>query len=315
MRVFITRSILNSGIEYLKQNGHEVEIFMGEGPIDQKSLYQGAKKSDALITMLNDQIDSAFLKENSHLKVIANYAVGINNIDITTAKNLNIRICNTPDVLTEATAEIALTLMLNVARNITTSREAIVNGQFISFNPKGYLGFGLKGKTLGVIGMGRIGGLLADKAHKAFDMKVIYHSRKNKFHPIYEYVDLNDLLSRSDVISIHTDLNESSKFLINADSFKLMKKNAILINTARGDVIDQEALIFALSENKIWGAGLDVTSPEPLPHNHPLLGLKNCFILPHIGSATFETREEMSLFSAKNIQAVFDGECPKGLVV
>lgn len=315
MHVFITRSILNSGIEYLKQNGHTVEVFEGSGPIDKINLFKGAKNADAIIAMLSDQIDAPFLEENRHLKVIANYAVGFNNIDLNKARELGIKVCNTPDVLSEATAEVALTLMLAVARNLNQSIAAIKNNQFKSFDPKGYLGTSLYGKTLGIIGMGRIGTILAKKAELAFSMKVIYHSRTKKENINYDFVSLDELFKNSDFISVHTDLNPTSKFLIDKKAFLLMKKNAILINTARGDIINQEDLYQALLDHQILGAGLDVTSPEPLPINHPLKSLTNCLILPHIGSATIETREAMSLLTGKNIQAVFEGKIPIGNVV
>lgn len=311
--VFITRPILNSGIEILQNHDFIVKFFQGTGPIDQETLYRETLWADALITMLNDSITREFLNKNAHLKIIANYAVGFNNIDLETANLLKIPITNTPDVLTEATAEIAFGLMIMTSRSFYSAHLDLMENKFTSFNPQGYLGHALKGKTLGIVGMGRIGSRLAEMAHNAFGMKIIFTS-KNSTNKLGLKVALDELLKNADVVSIHTPLTADTKHLIAANELKLMKKNAILINTSRGEVIDQDALYDALINEKIFGAGLDVTSPEPLAISHPLKNLKNVFILPHIGSATYEARGEMSLLCAQNIIDIFAGKIPKTII-
>ncbi len=308
-RVFITRSILSDGAQFLKENGLIVEVNAHDAPLSKDELNRKAKEADALITMLSDQIDEAFLTENAHLKIIANYAVGFNNIDVACAKKLGIAVTNTPDVLTEATAETALGLMLAAARRFQEASLSVHSGEWKSWHPQKHLGPALKGKTLGVIGLGRIGKRLAEMAHYAFHMRILYtaHSQKSTSYPA-EWTDLNRLLKESDFISLHVPLTEETRNLIGAREFPLMKPEAVLVNTARGEVIDQDALIEALKSNRIFGAGLDVMTPEPLPLSSELLKCPNVFLLPHIGSATFEARREMAMLCAKNVVAGLKGE-------
>ncbi len=308
-RVFITRNILPDGQRLLEDNGYSVEVFSEDRPMTPVELMSRSRDFDALITMLGDNIDKHFLEANSHLKVIANYAVGFNNIDLATAKRLNIRIANTPDVLSEATAEIAMGLLLAATRRFQWAHSDAYEGRWKTWGPRDYLGYTLRGKTLGVIGMGRIGLRFAEMAHHAFHMKVIYVANSDKQNSLNaKRVSLDELLRTSDFISIHTPLTSETKHLINKEAFLKMKPNAVLVNTSRGQVIDQEALIWALKENKIFAAGLDVTDPEPLPKEHELFHLENVFILPHIGSATFEARTEMSILCAKNVMAGLEGQ-------
>ncbi len=308
-KVFITRKILSDGIELLVSQGFQVDINPEDRPLSYDELNKIAGDYDALITMLSDKIDEQFLEKNSHLKVISNYAVGFNNIDIKTASRLNIAIGNTPDVLTEATAEIALGLMIAATRNFKKASKSAEGGRWKNWDPQGHLGHALKGKTLGVIGLGRIGLRLAEMCSHAFKMKIVYTARSEKSNSISaQKVEMNDLLKTSDFISIHVPLTNETRKLIGVNEFKLMKQNAVLINTARGEIIDQEALINALSNNTIFAAGLDVTDPEPLPLSNDLFKLENAIILPHIGSATFEARREMSLMCARNIIAGLTGK-------
>ncbi len=314
-RVFITRSILSDGPELMRASGLEVAISELARPMSYEELNKKAKDYDALITMLSDQIDEAFLKENSHLKVISNYAVGINNIAVKAAHSLNISIGNTPNVLTEATAEVALGLMISTARLFHSSQQSAAQGLFTSWDPTGYLGHGLSGKKCGIIGLGRIGTRLAEMAHHAFNMKIIYTSPSEKVNLLSaERLPLEQLLSESDFISLHLPLTPETKNLIAKKEFNLMKKNAVLVNTSRGEIIDQEALIFALKNKLIFGAGLDVTAPEPLPLTNELFKLENALILPHIGSATYEARRAMSLLAAENIIAGLEGKPLKARV-
>jgi glyoxylate reductase len=307
-KVFITRSILADGLDVLRAEGFEVVVNELDRPLTYEELSSKAKDYDGLITMLSDRIDEAFLLKNSHLKVISNYAVGFNNIDVKAASRLRIAVGNTPDVLTEATAEVALGLMIAASRNFLSAHNFALSGEWKNWHPTGHLGFALNGKTLGIIGMGRIGLRLASMCAHAFNMKIIYVANSEKENNLQaKKVDLSTLLSESDFISIHAPLNDSTKSMIGKVEFDLMKKNAVLINTARGEIINQKELVDALRDNKFFAAGLDVTDPEPLPTDHELFKLKNVLVLPHIGSATYEARSAMSLLSAENIIAGLKG--------
>ena len=295
-KVFVTRNIHPKGLELLRQKGFQVDVASKGVTLSAEELHAGAQKADALISTMSDSINKKFLQQNSHLKVITNYAVGINNIDMEEAKNLNIKIGNTPDVLTEATAETALGLMICAARNFKAGLHNAERGSWIGFEPLGYLGPALKGKTLGVLGMGRIGTRLAEMAQGAFQMKIKAFKRGDNLH---------EFLKELDVLSIHTPLTKETKHLIGLEELKQMKPSAILVNTSRGEVIDQDALVWALKEKLIFAAGLDVTTPEPLPIDHELFAMPNVFITPHFGSATFEARADMSLICAENILKAF----------
>jgi glyoxylate reductase len=303
-KVFITREILPDGPNLLKLAGLEVEFFPENYAIDKATLYEKAKQADALICMLTDKIDADFLRANAHLKVISNYAVGFNNINVTTATELKIPIGNTPDVLTNATAELTIGLMLATARNFSNASSAVKNGEWKDWNPTSYLGPELNKKTLGIIGMGRIGKRVAEIARHAFNMKILDTSQTS----------MQEILIHSDFVSLHTPLNDKTRHMIGMNELKLMKSTAILINTARGEMINQDDLIIALENKLIWGAGLDVTTPEPLPLNSKLLTLKNVFITPHIGSASFEARKEMSIIAAQNILLGLENKALKGFV-
>ncbi|MFA6238452.1 MAG: D-glycerate dehydrogenase [Bacteriovorax sp.] len=315
-KVFITRSILSAGIDLMKDKGFEVEMSSIDRPLTYSELVEKARHFDALITMLGDRIDANFLEQNKHLKVISNYAVGFNNIDIEKARSLQIAIGNTPDVLTEATAEVALGLMISAARNFHSSQTSAAQGLWRCWSPTDHLGHALSNKTLGVIGFGRIGHRLAEMASAAFKMRVIYTARTLKTNSFNaEKVSMEELLKRSDFISIHVPLTSDTRKFISERELGLMKSSVVLVNTSRGEIIDQVALIRALKNKKIFAAGLDVTDPEPLPIDSELFLLSNAFILPHIGSATFEARSEMSLMAAENVIAGLEGGELKGRVV
>jgi glyoxylate reductase len=307
-KVFITRSILPEGAEILRASGYEVEVSKLDRPMTYEELKSKAQGFDALITMLTDRIDEAFLQTNSHLKVISNYAVGFNNIDIKKASLLKIPIGNTPDVLTEATAEVALGLMIAASRNFLSAEKSGELGLWKNWHPTEHLGFALSRKTLGVVGFGRIGLRLASMCVYAFNMQIIYVANSEKENSLgATKVELSELLTKSDFISLHLPLNSTTKNMIGKTEFESMKKNAVLVNTARGEIVDQAALIKALRENTIFAAGLDVTDPEPLPMKNELFTLKNAIVLPHIGSATYEARRAMSILAAKNIIAGLEG--------
>jgi glyoxylate reductase len=272
-----------------------------------------AKQHDGLITMLSDKIDKEFLEENSHLKVITNYAVGFNNIDVETATKLNIAIGNTPDVLTEATADLALCLLLDVSRKISSSVIDTKDGKWNGWEPLGYIGQSLRRKKIGIFGAGRIGQKLASTLKNAFDMEIVYTTRTKR--PAFEKetgatkVDFNELLETSDVLSVHCDLNETTNGIFNKEAFDKMKSSSIFINTARGQVHNEQDLLIALENKSIWGAGLDVTNPEPIAKTSKLLKNENVTITPHIGSATLSARTEMAKIVATNIVNAF--ECKK----
>ena len=293
-RVFITRPLLNDGIDLLRQKGFVVEINKSPNPLSYTELLEISANFEALITTLEDKIDQNFLEKNAHLKVVANYAVGFNNIDVECATRLKIRIGNTPDVLTEATAEIAFGLMIATSRNFQSASSSAKDGRWKNWDPIGHLGHGLKNKTLAIIGSGRIGSRLAEMARQAFQMEILSLDSKNSDQ-------LHNVLKKSDFISLHLPLTKETKKMFGKKEFEMMKPNAVFINTARGDVVDQEALIYALKNKTIFAAGLDVTTPEPLPTDSELFKQENVFILPHIGSATFEARRAMSIMAAENV--------------
>jgi glyoxylate reductase len=295
-KVYVTRDVLDDGINLLKDKGFEVQVWAENRPMTPLELHTAAQKVDALWCTMADLINKKFLMENKHLKIITNYAVGTNNIDKETASELGIIIGNTPDVLTEATAETAFGLMICASRNFRAAMKNAENGEWSHFQPKGFLGPQLKGKTVGIVGNGRIGSRMGEMCAGAFGMKVKGYKRGE---------DLVEFVRDLDVLSLHIPLTPETKHIIGKKEIAAMKSSAIIVNTARGDVIDQDALYEALRDKKIFSAGLDVTSPEPLVPTHPLYSLPNVMILPHIGSATFESRTEMSLLCAKNILAAF----------
>lgn len=257
-------------------------------------------------------MDKETLQALASVQLICLYSVGYNHVDIAYANALGKKVTNTPDVLSKATADTAFLLMLATSRKAFHLANTVRAGTWSSFDPSANLGQELDGKTLGIIGLGKIGYYMAQRCRDAFGMRIVYHNRS--VNPKAEkdldatYLSLDALYAESDVISLHTDLNPSTKYLINKEAFSKMKKNLILINTARGEVINQEDLVEALENKQIWGAGLDVTSPEPLPSNHKLLSFPQVCILPHIGSATKETREAMSNLILQNIVAYTDNK-------
>ncbi len=311
MKVFVSRSIPMSGVDFLRSKGVEVKVWdKGQPTIEEIEL--SCKDCNGLISMLSDNIDEKFLKRNSHLKVISNYAVGYNNIDISAAKSLGMKVGNTPDILTEATADMAFTLMLAVARNLFSSNQSIREGNWTTWEPKGHLGIQLKGKTIGIVGMGRIGAEMARKCKGAYGMNVLYTSRTAKSTIEEELgakkVSFEELLEKSDVVSIHTDLNAETRGIFNKGAFGRMKSTAIFVNTARGGVCVEKDLVEALKKGELYGAGLDVTDPEPMDISSPLLEMSQVVITPHIGSATFEAREGMSMICGENIWRGLNGQ-------
>ena len=313
-KLFITRYIPEPAIKRLEEV-FEVEIFPENRAITHEELKEKVKDIDALICLLTDNIDHEIIEAASNLKCISVYAVGYNNIDVETATKHGIVICNTPGVLTETTADLAWALIMSCARRIVEADRFVREGKFQGWEPMLMMGNDIFGKTLGIIGMGRIGRAVAHRA-LGFDMKVIYYDPQvdpESLPSDYVSVDLTTLCQNSDFISIHTPLTPETRHLIGEKEFNLMKSTAILINTARGPIIDEQALISALKENKIAGAGLDVYENEPVIPEE-LIKLSNVILLPHIGSASYETRTKMALLAAENAIAVIEGKNPPARV-
>lgn len=276
------------------------------------------KEADALWTTLSDKISRELIESSPKLKVISNLAVGFNNIDIEAAKEHDIIVTNTPDVLTEATADLAFALLLASARRVTEADRVLRGGEWKSWTPMQLTGMDVFGATLGVIGMGRIGEAAARRA-KGFDMRVLYHNRSRKPEAEmefgFQYAELDTLLKESDFVLVFAPLTPETTNMIDEKELALMKETAILLNVARGGIVNEDALYHALKNGVIWGAGLDVFEVEPVPLDHPLLTLPNVTVLPHIGSASIRTRLAMMQMNMQAITDVLEGKEPESRVV
>ncbi|GGH16855.1 2-hydroxyacid dehydrogenase [Pedobacter zeae] len=312
MKVFISGNIAPVGVKELEENNISVTQWKENRQISPEELIAACQGQDALISVGPNKINAGFLKACSHLKVIALHSVGYDNVDVAAAKALNIPIGNTPGVLSSATADTAFLLMLAVSRKAFYSHKKIIKGEWKKYEPAPELGIEVNGKTLGIFGLGKIGLEMAKKCIGAYNMPVIYHNRSRNEEAEKalgaKYVSFEELLAQSDVLSIHTALAPETKGKFTLGVFKQMKPNSIFINTARGGIHNEEDLIKALEEKIIWGAGLDVTNPEPMDRENPLLSMENVAILPHIGSATEETRAAMAQIIVKNILAGLKGQ-------
>ena len=310
MKVFITREIPEAGILLLKKNGFEVSIYKKDNPIPSKELIKQAKNCDALISLLSDKIDKEVIDKMGKCKVIANYAVGFNNIDVNYAKSKGIIVTNTPNVLTDSTADLAVSLVLACARRIPEAEQLVRSKKFKGWEPKLFLGMELRDKCFGILGAGRIGSAVAKRAH-AFGCKILYYSNHNNRELEKtlgaKRASLNSILKKSDILSIHLPLNKNTFNLLNSTNLYLLKNSAIFVNTARGEIADEKILISLLKKKKIFAAGFDVYENEP-NLNPEFYELDNAVLLPHIGSATVEARNNMSLLAAKNVIAVLSGK-------
>jgi glyoxylate reductase len=308
MKVFITRLIPAAGIRILDNAGVQFEQWSLRRDLAQDELIAICQDYDALISVGQDNIDKKFLNACSHLRVIAQMAVGFDNIDVAEATKLKIPIGNTPGVLSNATADVAFLLMLMVSRKALFMHKKIVKGEWAFYEPTDNLGIELYGKTLGIFGLGKIGLEMAKRC-SVYSMKVVYCNRHPNLQAEMELgakkVGFEELLAQSDVLSVHTALTPETKNRFDASAFKKMKNTAIFINTARGAIHNEPDLTSALLRGTIWGAGLDVTNPEPMMKDNELLNLPNVVVLPHIGSATEETRNAMASLAAENIVAAF----------
>lgn len=312
MKVFITREIPESGLKKLRDAGIEIVEWKEKRELTQPELIAYCKQCDALIAAGYNKMDAHFLDECRHLKVIALHSVGYDNVDIAEADRLKIPVGNTPGVLSGPTADIAFLLMLAVSRKAFYLHQKILNGDWKFFEPTANLGIQLYDKTIGIYGLGNIGFEMAKRCTGAFNMKVIYHNRHRNLPAEEElkavYVSFDELLERSDVLSVHTNLTKETQGKFDKAVFEKMKPTSIFINTARGAIHNEEDLINALQNGTIWGAGLDVTNPEPMKKDNPLLTMPNAAVLPHIGSATVETRDEMATIAAENVIAALNGK-------
>jgi len=304
-KIFVSRKFPSLATELLRDAGFSVTAWREDRPMTQDELIEQAKLHDALYISATEKIDRKFLHECAHLDIISQYAVGYDNIDVPEASRLGIPIGFTPGAMSDATADVAFGLMIATARKMFYMHKSIIRGEWTYFKPTANLGMELKNKTMGIFGMGRIGTEMAKRCRGAYDMRIIYHNRKPNAKASEdldaEWVDFKDLLSRSDVISVHCSLSAETRGLFNKEAFAQMKPTSIFINTSRGGVHNETDLIDALNAGTIWGAGLDVTNPEPMHRDNPLLEMTNVAILPHIGSATVEARNEMARLAALNI--------------
>ncbi len=314
--VFIAHPIPETGIDRLRER-FEVSVHPDIRPLETPALAEKLAGCSGVISLLCDRIDGAVMDRCPQLKIIANHAVGYENIDVAAAKKRGILVTNTPGVLTAATAEIAFALLITLTRRIIEADRFTRAGRFIGWDPLLLRGDELAGRTLGIIGMGRIGQDMARKC-RAFDMRILYHNRgpvdpETERALSAEYVSLDDLLARSDAVSIHAPSTPETRHLIDAGALEKMKPGAYLINTARGDIVHEAALADALAAGKIKGAGLDVYEFEPKV-TRGLPDLENVVLLPHIGSATHEARDRMSAMAADNVIAALTGRTPPNLV-
>jgi glyoxylate reductase len=309
-KVFVTRMIRDKGLRLVREFC-DAEIWPDELPPSRAVLLEKVRGVDGLLCLLTDKIDAEVLDAaGSQLKVVSNHAVGFDNIIVADATARGIPVGNTPGILTDATADFTFALLLAAARRVTEAERYLRAGKWVTWGPSMLLGMDMVGKTLGLVGFGRIGQAVAKRA-SGFEMRVIYHDPTAQSVPGLQaqaVSSLDELLRESDFVSLHVPLTEATRRMVNADFLSKMKPNAVLVNTARGGVLDQDALYAALKNKRIFAAALDVTDPEPLPLDSPLLTLENCLIAPHIASASERTRDDMALLAAENLIAGLKGE-------
>jgi glyoxylate reductase len=314
--VAVTRVIPEAGLSLLR-DGTDVRLWEEELPPTPEQLATLLHGVQGALTLLTEHIDGAVLDGEPQLKVISNFAVGYDNVDVEAATARGVAVCNTPGVLTETTADHAWALMMAAARRIVESVDYVRAGKWITWSPTLLLGRDLHGATLGIVGFGRIGKEVARRAG-GFNMRTLaydtYQDEAAAAELGVEFRSLDDLLRESDFVTIHVTLTPETTHLIGARELDLMKPEAVLVNAARGPVIDTDALVEALRQQSIWGAALDVTDPEPLPADHPLISMPNVVVVPHTASATIATRDKMATLAARNLLAVLDGEMPEAIV-
>lgn len=316
-KVFVTRHLTPDAEEKLNAFCN-AEYWPEKNPPPYEILLEKTQKVDGLVCLLTDPVNKKIVHHAENLKVISQVAVGVDNIDLEAATARNIPVGHTPDLLTEATADLAFALILGVARRLVESVDYARNGHWKTWELTNLLGADVYGRTLGIIGMGRIGQAVAKRA-SGFNMRILYHNRSRNLEVESNlgapYLSLDELLQTADIISLHVPLNDETRGLIGAEEFKLMKENAILVNTSRGEVVNTDDLVQALKNHQIGAAALDVTDPEPLPSTHELYKLPNAIITPHIGSATQTARNAIAMLAVDNLIAGLLGQpLPKAVV-
>jgi lactate dehydrogenase-like 2-hydroxyacid dehydrogenase len=311
-RVFVTRIIPDEGLDPIRA-ACELDLWEDELPPPRDELLRRIAGCDGVLTLLTDRVDDAFLDAaGQQLRVVANYAVGFDNIDVPACARRGVAVGNTPGVLTDTTADLAFALIMAAARRLPEGDRYVRAGSWRTWGPLLLLGPDVHGATIGIVGFGRIGQAVARRA-AGFGMTILYHDVSRLPDEVTgpfgaTYVSLDELLERSDFVSLHVNLTAETRHLINAGTLARMKRSAVLVNTSRGPVVDQRALADALRDGVIWAAALDVTDPEPIPMDDPLVGLDNCLIVPHIASASRTTRGRMAAIAASNLIAGVRGE-------
>jgi len=311
-KVFVTRRIPEAGLTKVQEHC-DTEVWDEPLPPSREVLLEKIRGCHGVLSLLTEKVDTEFFDAaGDQLKVVSNFAVGYNNIDIAEATKRGIQVGNTPDVLTDATADMAMALMLAAGRRIVESQDFVRNQQWKTWEPLGHIGADMWEQTVGVVGLGRIGSAFAKRCYGGWNMKVLYNNRGVNEQAERDFgakkVDMDTLLAESDFVSVHADLNESTKGMFNAQAFKKMKPSAVFVNTSRGPLHDHAALYTALKEGQIFAAGLDVTDPEPILPDDPLLTLSNCVIAPHIGSGTVSSRNGMAEIAADNLLLALQGQ-------
>lgn len=315
--VFITRKLPDDIVAPIKDIAEVAMWPYDDIQVPRDVLMNEAKKADALLTMVSDAVDEEILEAGSSLKVVANMGVGFDNIDVPAATRRGIAVCNTPDVLTDTTADLTFALLLATARRVVEAAQWLKEGKWKSWSPLLLAGADVHHKTIGIVGMGKIGQAVAKRA-TGFDMNILYHNRSRNIEAEQKlgatYCSFKELLEAADFVVCLTPLTEETRHMFDREAFRKMKRSAIFINAARGAVVDEQALYEALVSGEIAAAGLDVFEHEPIDASHPLLALTNVVALPHIGSATKETRTKMMELCCRNIIAVLQGKQPETLV-
>lgn len=314
--VAVTRKIPDAGLDLLRETC-DLRVWEEELPPTPEELDTLLDSAYGALTLVTDDIDDDVLSRHPELRVVSNFAVGYDNIDVDAATRHGVAVCNTPGVLTETTAEMAFALLMATARRIVEGVDYVRAGKWVTWGPKLLLGRDVVGATLGIVGLGRIGTEMARMA-RGFNMRILATNRSHDQALVDElgvtYVELDQLLEESDFVSLHVALTPETTGMIGARELAMMKPTAILINAARGPVVETDALVNALSNDTIFAAGLDVTDPEPLPADHPLVSMPNCVVVPHIASATVTSRDNMATLAARNLLAVLQGEAPPHIV-
>jgi len=309
-KVFVSRRIPAAGLDKVLA-ACDAEVWPEQLPPPAEVLRQKIADCDGLLSLLTDRIDGPLLDSAPRLKVVSNYAVGFNNIDVPAATQRGVCVGNTPGVLTDATADMAFALLISAARRIVEGHQYTLAGQWKTWEPLGHIGQDLAGRTLGVVGMGRIGSALARRCQRGWDMRVLYHDVRPNAEAERELgarlVPLDTLLAEADFVSVHTDLNDTTRGMFNAAAFAKMKPTAVFVNTARGPLVVEHDLVDALRGGKIFAAGLDVTDPEPPLVDNPMLKVPNLIVAPHIASGTVSSRNAMAEIAADNLIAGVTG--------